>query len=94
MWYMDSMAEIIGCKPPLRKYFFRHPVLWLQLIYGPSQATQYRLVGPGSKKEEAHEILKRLPISRFNNIVQMGLKLRVIYAIESIGMLFRRKLSS
>jgi len=94
MWYMDSMAEIIGCKPPLRKYFFRHPVLWLQLIYGPSQATQYRLVGPGSKKEEAHEILKRLPISRFNNIVQMGLKLRVIYAIESIGLLFRRKLSS
>jgi len=91
--YMDGLAEIIGCKPPLMRYFFQHPLLWLKLVYGPTQATQYRLVGPGSKKVLAKEILNQLPTSTFNNIVKIGLKMRFSYAIDSINIFSQRKSS-
>jgi dimethylaniline monooxygenase (N-oxide forming) len=91
--YMDGIADIIGCKPPLFRYFFQHPLLWLKLVYGPTQATQYRLVGPGSKKELAKGILKELPISTFNNVVKIGLKMRFNYALDSINLFSQRKSS-
>lgn len=89
--YMDGLAEIIGCKPPLLKYFFRHPLLWLHIVYGPTQSTQYRLTGPGSKVDLTHSILEMLPLSSFNNIVKIGLKVRIIHAINSINIFFRRR---
>ena len=91
--YMDGLAEIIGCKPPLTKYFFQQPLLWLQLVYGPTQATQYRLVGPGSKKKLAKDILHKLPRSTFNNVVKIGLKMRFSYAIDSVSLFLQRKSS-
>ena len=90
--YMDGMAELIGCKPPLKEYFVRYPLLWLTMMYGPAQATQYRLVGPGSKKKLAHRILRQLPISKFNNVVKMGLRMRVAYALDSVNLYAQRKL--
>ncbi|WP_235901710.1 flavin-containing monooxygenase [Alcanivorax sediminis] len=90
--YMDGMAEVIGCKPPLKEYFVRYPLLWLTMMYGPAQATQYRLVGPGSKKKIAHRILRQLPVSKFNNVVKMGLRMRVAHALDSVNLYAQRKL--
>lgn len=91
--YMDDLANIIGCMPPLVKYFFRHPKIWLHLLYGPSQATQYRLVGPGCKKELAHKILLSLPVSRFNAVVRIGLHMRFLHLYDQLSQSLRAKLS-
>ncbi len=82
--YMDGLAHIIGCRPPLLKYFFRYPRLWLHLMYGPTQATQFRLQGPGNKIKLSHEIIDKLPISSYNHIVKAGLRGRIRYALRPI----------
>lgn len=82
--YMDSLASIIGCTPPLFWYFLRHPRLWIHLMYGPTQATQFRLRGPGKKTKLAQDIIRRLPISTFNHIVKAGLRGRVSYAKKAL----------
>ena len=82
--YMDSLANLMGCKPPLFKYFFRNPRRWLHLMYGPTQATQFRLQGPGKKIKLAHEIIDKLPISTYNHIVKAGLRGRVRFALKPI----------
>ena len=82
--YMDDLAAVIGCEPPVFKYFLRHPRLWLRIMYGPTQATQYRLQGPGKKVELAHEILSKIPVSTFNHVVKAGLKLRLRHGLESM----------
>lgn len=90
--YMDGLAEIIGCKPPLSEYLLSKPLLWLKIMYGPAQATQYRLVGPGNKKRQAHKILHQLPVSRLNNVVKIGLRLRLAHTLDSINLYAQRKL--
>ena len=82
--YMDGLARIIGCSPPLFQYFLRHPKLWLHLMYGPTQATQFRLKGPGKKIKLSQEIIYKLPISTFNHIVKAGLRGRIRYALRPI----------
>jgi dimethylaniline monooxygenase (N-oxide forming) len=79
-YYMDDVARLIGCTPPLKKYFFLHPKLWMHLVYGPTQATQFRLRGPGRKIKVAHEILHKLPISNLNTIVKAGIWGRIKYS--------------
>jgi dimethylaniline monooxygenase (N-oxide forming) len=80
--YMDDLASVIGCTPPLRKYFWRHPRVWRKLVFGPTQATQFRLRGPGEKRELAHKILASMPVSKFNHVVKTGLRGRVRYALK------------
>ncbi|MGK7901840.1 MAG: flavin-containing monooxygenase [Hormoscilla sp.] len=84
--YIDELADLIGCKPPLWKYFFLHPRLWLRIVYGPTQATQFRLRGPGQKEALAQEIIAKLPVSPFNRVVvvKAGLKGRVIYGFKAV----------
>lgn len=82
--YMNSMARMIGCFPPLTRYFFTRPRLWMHLMYGPTQATQFRLRGPGRKPRLAREIIGKLPISTFNHIVKAGLRGRVYYGLRSV----------
>jgi len=82
--YMYDLADIIGCKPPLFWYFLRHPRLWIHLMYGPTQATQFRLQGPGKKVKLAQEIIRKLPVSTFNHIVKAGLRGRASYALKAI----------
>ena len=82
--YMDDMASLIGCEPPLWKYFFFHPRIWLRMVYGATQATQFRLRGPGSKESLARELLRKLPVSKPTHIVKAGLRGRVIYAFKSL----------
>ncbi|NET57189.1 MAG: NAD(P)-binding domain-containing protein [Symploca sp. SIO2E6] len=82
--YMDDLADIIGCKPPLWKYFFLHPHLWLRMVYGATQATQFRLQGPGQKEALAQEFIAKLPVSSFNHVVKAGLKGRLFYGFKTI----------
>ena len=82
--YMDDIADVIGCNPPLWRYFFLHPRIWLRMVYGATQATQFRLRGPGSKKSLAQELLIKLPVSKLTHIVKAGLKGRVIYAFKTL----------
>jgi dimethylaniline monooxygenase (N-oxide forming) len=82
--FMNGMARLIGCFPPLTRYFFLRPGLWLHLMYGPTQATQFRLRGPGKKVKLAHQILRKLPVSTFNHIVKAGLRGRVRYGLRAL----------
>jgi len=79
--YIYDLADLIQCKPPLWEYFFLHPRLWLRMVYGAVQATQFRLRGPGNKEALAQELLMKLPVSRFNYIVKLGLKGRIMYLL-------------
>ena len=81
--YMDGMAALIGCKPPLLRYLLTRPRLWIRLVYGPTQATQYRLRGPGRKTALAHSILKQLPVSPRNYLVIEGVLGRMRRLFES-----------
>ncbi|CAG2103703.1 unnamed protein product [Medioppia subpectinata] len=46
--FMDELAQQVGVKPRLFKYFFTDPELWRALVFGPSLSYQYRLEGPHS----------------------------------------------
>jgi cation diffusion facilitator CzcD-associated flavoprotein CzcO len=82
--YMNDLAKIIGCNPPITKYFFLNPKLWLHLMYGPTQATQFRLRGPGKKEKLSKEIIYKLPISTYNHIVKAGLRGRIRYGVKAL----------
>ena len=82
--YMDDLADLIGCQPPLWQYFFFHPRLWLHMMYGSTQATQFRLRGPGKKTDLAQELLGKMPVSTFNHVVKAGLRGRVWYAFKTL----------
>lgn len=82
--YMDDMASLIGCQPPLWKYFFLDFRIWLRMVYGATQATQFRLQGPGSKESLARELLMKLPVSKPTHIVKAGLRGRLIYAFKAL----------
>lgn len=82
--YMDDIASLIGCEPPLWKYFFLHPRIWLRMVYGATQATQFRLRGPGKKESLAKKILLKLPVSKPTHVVKAGLKGRFIYGFKAL----------
>lgn len=46
--YKDQLADLVGCKPDLRRLFFRDPLLAFKCFFGPCCAAQYRLMGPGA----------------------------------------------
>ncbi len=79
--YMDDLSQVIGCKPPLKKLFFTKPKLWFKVFLGPTQATQFRLKGPGKKTELAQDIIYKLPKVKYNNIIKEGIKGRIHYAM-------------
>lgn len=72
--YMDDLANAIGCMPPMWKYFFSRPHIWLRIVYGATQGIQFRLRGPGNKESLAKELLMKLPIIIPTPIVKASLK--------------------
>lgn len=56
--YIDKMAQYIGCKPNLWKYFFTDNALWRKLMFGPCSPPQWRLEGPGCWKGARNAIEK------------------------------------
>jgi len=79
--YMNSVARIIGCTPPIYRYLLTRPGIWLKLIYGPMQGTQFRLRGRGAKTDTALAIIKKIPVSTFNHVVKAGLIGRLKFAL-------------
>jgi dimethylaniline monooxygenase (N-oxide forming) len=81
--FMDGLAALIGCEPPLVRSFFLRPRLWWHMVYGPTQATQFRLRGPGKKPRLAREILMKIPVSQFNHMMKASLiwRLREIFGL-------------
>lgn len=45
--YVDKIAQYIGCKPNLWKFFFTDNALWRRLVLGPCTPSQWRLEGFG-----------------------------------------------
>lgn len=86
--YMDDLAKMLGCVPPFWRSFFLQPRIWLRLVYGALQATQYRLVGFGAKPDLARELLLKLPLAPFNHMVKAGLLARLHYLL-TLGFLRR-----
>ncbi len=80
--YLDDLAGLMGCLPPLWRYLWRHPRLWLRMVYGPTQSTQFRLTGPNAKPQLAREILAKIPVSRFNHLVKIGLEGRLRHLLK------------
>ena len=60
--YMNDVASLIGCVPPLWKYLFLHPRIWRRIVFGTTQGIQFRLRGPGSKESFAQEMLMKVPV--------------------------------
>ncbi|CAG2107437.1 unnamed protein product [Medioppia subpectinata] len=46
--FMDELAQQVGVKPNITKYFFTDKELWRALMFGPALPYQYRLEGPHS----------------------------------------------
>ncbi len=85
--YMDDLAVLIGCEPPLWKYFVLHPRIWFHIVSGATQAIQFRLRGPGNKESLAQDLLMKLPIIIPTPIIKAVLKgvieERLIYPFKS-----------
>ncbi|XP_013420766.2 dimethylaniline monooxygenase [N-oxide-forming] 5-like [Lingula anatina] len=62
--YMDELADAVGCKPNLKKMFFRDPMFALWCFVGPCVPAQFRLEGPG-KWEGARSAVKNCYANMF-----------------------------
>jgi len=60
--FMETMADVIGCRPPLARLFAGDPRTALKVLFGPLSAVQYRLTGPGADPESAKASLRRMPM--------------------------------
>ncbi|TKR86926.1 hypothetical protein L596_011422 [Steinernema carpocapsae] len=58
--YMDEIAELIGCKPPIDQIFYSDPKFWWRLWKGANVPYVYRLVGPYNW-EGAREAIEDVP---------------------------------
>ncbi len=83
-YYMNDMAGLIGCRPPLWEYFFSHPRIWLHLVFGGTQATQFRLRGPGNKESLAKELLMKLPLGIPTSFLKKSLEKNLIYKFKGL----------
>ena len=59
--FMEEMATVIGCRPPLMRLFLTEPRVWAKVLFSPISGVQYRLIGPGAEPERAREVLRRMP---------------------------------
>ncbi|XP_060566212.1 LOW QUALITY PROTEIN: flavin-containing monooxygenase 5-like [Ruditapes philippinarum] len=55
--YMDELAEMVGCKPNVRKLILTDPKLAMEVFFGPCTPCQYRLMGPGPWKGARNAIM-------------------------------------
>jgi hypothetical protein len=48
--------------PPLMELFFKKPLVWVHVMFGPFTMHQYRLCGPYADKKRAEMVLLRQPL--------------------------------
>ena len=76
--YMNDMASLIGCEPPLWEYFFLHHHLWRRMVFGATQGIQFRLRGPGKKTSLAREMLMKISVGIPRTVIKDVLQKRLI----------------
>uniref|UniRef100_A0A0K0EJD7 Flavin-containing monooxygenase n=1 Tax=Strongyloides stercoralis TaxID=6248 RepID=A0A0K0EJD7_STRER len=59
--YMDELAEMIGCQPPLKHYFWNNFKFFFRLYVGANVPYVYRLTGP-HKWDGAKNAIDNVPI--------------------------------
>jgi hypothetical protein len=60
--YMESLAELVGCRPRVRDFLFK-PRLAYHLLCGANIPTTYRLRGPHAAPEMAQRVMLSLPVA-------------------------------
>jgi dimethylaniline monooxygenase (N-oxide forming) len=85
--YMESLAELIGCRPRIRDFLFEPKVAY-RLLCGSNIASTYRLCGPHAQPELARRMILYLPVV---HSVATVAGLSVLYALSRIGLLRERK---
>ncbi len=81
--YMESVAELVGCRPRLRD-FLLEPRLAYRLLCGSNIALTYRLVGPHSNPELARRAIMSLPLGFSKRaLVTLG----ILYILSRLGLL-------
>mmetsp|Transcript_23510 Transcript_23510/g.51596 ORF Transcript_23510/g.51596 Transcript_23510/m.51596 type:complete len:552 (+) Transcript_23510:253-1908(+) len=56
--FCDEMAAMIGCLPSWSSLLLRDPALWSTCMFKPWVPQQYRLQGPGSRKEAREWVMR------------------------------------
>jgi dimethylaniline monooxygenase (N-oxide forming) len=59
--FMETMADVIGCRPPIARLLMRRPRVAWKVMFGPLCCAQYRLAGPGADEENASKALRVMP---------------------------------
>lgn len=86
--YLDGMAKLMGCLPPLKKLFFTRPYTWFKLMFGPFTVHQYRLQGPHANVERALEVYRRQPVG---DILESAITVSFLFAAKCLSLLgFKR----
>jgi dimethylaniline monooxygenase (N-oxide forming) len=67
--YMDEIAWLIGCRPPLIRMFFTEPYIWLKCMCAPMITAQYRLYGPNRQPEKARKILRQVKWAKHLSLI-------------------------
>lgn len=81
--YMDSVAELIGCRPRIRDYVFEPKVAY-HLLCGSNIASTYRLRGPHAQPELAERVMLHLPVVfSSKQLAALG----ALYVLSQIGLL-------
>jgi dimethylaniline monooxygenase (N-oxide forming) len=81
--YMESVAELIGCRPRIRDYVFE-PKIAYHLLCGSNIAATYRLRGPHAQPELAKRVMLHLPVAHSpKELVALG----ALYLLSRIGLL-------
>lgn len=81
--YMDSVAELVDCKPRLSDYLL-NPRLLYHLLCGANVPTAYRLRGPHAQAEMAKRVVLSLPVPyTLREILSFG----YLHIVQLLGLL-------
>jgi dimethylaniline monooxygenase (N-oxide forming) len=81
--YLESLAELIGCRPRIRDHVFEPRVAY-RLLCGSNVASTYRLRGPHAQPELAKRVMLHLPVAHgLKEMVGLG----VLYVLSRVGLL-------
>ena len=81
--YMDSVAELIGCRPRIRDHLLEPKVAY-RLLCGSNIASTYRLRGPHAHPDPAKRMILYLPVAHgLTELVGLG----VLYVLSRVGLL-------
>jgi dimethylaniline monooxygenase (N-oxide forming) len=84
--FLEGMAEVIGCKPPLWRMLISNPRSFAGTLFGPITGIQYRFTGPGATPDAAHDVVGRIPMMPWPVLAYEFLILISSMAMHRLGM--------